>query len=156
VFVEGDSLTVGIEPYLPTLLAEAGWTATMDEQIGRTTATGVSMIAGRATEIGGTLVVALGTNDPSDPYAFASRIDEVMGIAAGRRVIWVTVARAGWDSLDEALNEAQARWANLHVLDWRPVIDAHPAMQAGDGIHLTQEGYQLRAEFVATAIESAA
>jgi len=156
VFIEGDSLTVGMEQSLPALLAAAGWTVTMDAQIGRATPDGISILADRTYEIGRTLVVALGTNDPPNAAEFSSRVDEVMNIAAGRRVIWVTVARAGWDALDDALITAQARWANLHVIDWRPVIADHPEMLAGDGIHLTPAGYDLRAAFVAAAIETAA
>jgi len=156
VFVEGDSLTVGMSVDLPTMLDAAGWTVTIDAQIGRATAAGVSVLAQRADEIGGTLVVGLGTNDLPDPAAFSDRIDEVMSVAAGRRVIWVTVGRQGWDGLDEVLIAAQSRWTNLHVIDWRPVIAQFPTMQAGDGIHLTEEGYRLRAAFVAAAIEAAA
>jgi lysophospholipase L1-like esterase len=154
VFVEGDSLTVGISAYLPSLLAADGWTVTVDGQIGRATPAGISILADRALERTGTLVVALGTNDSPDPGVFSSRIDQVMHIAAGRRVIWVTVARAGWDGLDSALLAASTRWPNLHVIDWRPVIAAHPAMQAADGVHLTTAGYQLRAQFIAAAIET--
>ncbi len=156
VFVEGDSLTVGMSPMLTTLLSDAGWEATLDAQVGRATPIGIGNLVDRVSEIGGTVVVALGTNDPPDPAAFSSRIDEVMAVAAGRRVIWVTIARAGYDGMDDALVAAEPRWAKLRVIDWRPVIAAHPEMQAGDGIHLTPEGYQLRAQFVATAIETAA
>jgi hypothetical protein len=155
VFVEGDSLTVGVTPFLPALLYDAGWSPTMDDQIGRTTATGIGILAERSWDVGGTLVMALGTNDTPDPIEFSSLIDEVMTMAAGRRVIWVTVARAGWDSLNRALFAAEARWSDLHVIDWRPIIAARPAMRAADGIHLTLEGYELRAQFIAAAIGNA-
>ncbi len=156
VFVEGDSLTVGVAPFLPALLAASGWSVTMDGEIGRTTAEGIGIVAGRLWAVGGTLVVALGTNDLPDPTEFSSRIDEVMTLAAGRRVIWVTIARAGWDGLDRALFLAEARWPDLHVIDWRPFVVARPAIRAADGIHLTLEGYELRAQFIASAIESVA
>jgi lysophospholipase L1-like esterase len=154
VFIEGDSLTVGMAPYLPDLLSSAGWAVTLDGQVGRDTATGIGILAQRAPEIRGTLVVALGTNDPPDVRLFSDRIDEVMQVAAGHRVIWVSIARNGWDDLDAALLAARSAWPNLQVLDWRPVIAAHPDMLAGDGIHLTQAGYQLRSQVVAAAIES--
>ncbi|MDQ1391097.1 MAG: hypothetical protein QOF30_74 [Acidimicrobiaceae bacterium] len=154
VFVEGDSLTVGVAPFLPALLGASGWSVTMDDEIGRTTAEGISIVAQRRWAVGGTLVVALGTNDLPDPTEFALRIDEVMTLAAGRRVIWVTIARAGWDGLDRALFVAEARWPDLHVIDWRPFVAAWPAIRAADGIHLTLEGYELRAQFIASAIES--
>ena len=154
VFVEGDSLTAGISPFLPALLEAGDWTVTLDDQVGRTTPTGIGILAVRASEIGGTLVVALGTNDEPDATAFSSQIDQVMSIAADRRVIWVTIARAGWDRMNDALLSASARWANLQVIDWRPVIAAHPAMLAADGIHLTEDGYQLRAQFIAAAVST--
>ena len=156
VFVEGDSLTVGIAPYLPAMLTDEGWGVTIDAEVGRFTAAGIAMLAARTADIGGTLVVGLGTNDPPDPVAYAARIDEVLALAAGRRVIWVSVARAGDDALDEALIAAQYRWSNLHVIDWRPIIAAHPELRAADGIHLTDAGYQLRAEVIAQAIERTA
>lgn len=154
VFVEGDSLTVGIADFLPAMLDPVGRPVTVDAQVGRTTAEGIDSLQMRTSEIGGTLVVALGTNDLPDPVAFAASIDQIMIIAAGRPVIWVTVARAGWDQLDEALITAQARWSNLEVIDWRPIIAAHPLMLGADGIHLTEAGYQLRALFIAGAVES--
>jgi lysophospholipase L1-like esterase len=153
VFVEGDSLTVGMAPYLPALMG-SGWDLTVDAGIGRATPAGISILAQRGSDIGATLVVALGTNDTADPAAFSSHIDQVMHIAGTRRVIWVTVARAGWERLDTALLAAQARWPNLQVIDWRPVIAAHPDMRGADGIHLTEAGYRLRARFVAAAIQS--
>ena len=153
VFVEGDSLTVGITEPLSTLLDSAGWTVILDAQVGRTTAEGITLLSEHASEFGGTLVVALGTNDPPDPTLFAQHIDEVMQLASGRRVIWVTVARSGWDVLDVALIAAQLRWPNLRVIDWRPIIAAQPMLRAADGIHLTLAGYQLRAAFVAQAVE---
>ncbi len=154
VFVEGDSLTVGMAALLPALLDPMGRPVTVDAQVGRTTAEGINSLETEGSRIGGTLVVALGTNDLPDPTEFAAHIDQVMIIAARRPVIWVTVARAGWGQLDQTLITAQARWSNLEVIDWRPVITAHPAMRAGDGVHLTDAGYQLRALFVAAAVES--
>ena len=156
VFVEGNSLTVGASPYLAALLATAGWSVTMDGQVGRDTATGTAIVAEREAGIHGTLVVALGTNDPPDPTLFASRIDMLMESATSLRVIWVTVARSGWDGLDAMLVAALSRWPNLKVIDWRPVIARHPDMLAGDGIHLTEAGYQLRAAFIADAVEAVA
>jgi lysophospholipase L1-like esterase len=156
VFIEGDSLVVGATPFLTPLLGNDGWTVTLDAQVGRDTATGARNLARRAYELGEVLVVALGTNDLPDPLAFSANIDLIMEIAGGRRVVWVTVARSGWDRLDQALVRAQARWANLSVADWRPIIAGHPDMRAYDGIHLTEAGYRLRASFIADAIERAA
>jgi len=154
VFIEGDSLTVGVAPFLTPLLAAAGWAVTVDAQVGRDTPTGARNLAQRATELDRTIVVALGTNDLPDPLAFSSNIDLIMEIAGGRRVIWVTVARYGWDRLDQALVNAESRWPNLAIVDWRPMIARHPDMRAYDGIHLTEAGYRLRALFIADAIET--
>lgn len=154
VFIEGDSLTVGVSPFLTPLLAAAGWAVTLDAQVGRDTATGAGILAHRRFELGDVLVVALGTNDLPDPYAFSSNIDLIMEIAGSRRVIWVTVARSGSDRLDQALVAAESRWANLSVVDWRPIIAGHPDMRASDGIHLTEAGYRLRALFIADAIDA--
>jgi lysophospholipase L1-like esterase len=100
-----------------------------------------------------TVVVALGTNDQESPEQFASIVDQIMARLRGRRVVWINVAKAGDQALNDQLNASKSRYSNLEVLDWAWIIAAHPEDLLPDRIHCTQAGYQLRASVIAAAIE---
>jgi len=77
----------------------------------------------------------------------------VMQAVGPRRVIWVNIDRAATEaSLDAALGQADARYANLTVYDWNSFADAHPQIKDRDGIHLTPGGYVLRAALIADQV----
>jgi lysophospholipase L1-like esterase len=46
----------------------------------------------------------------------------------------------------------RAGWA--HLIDFQPYIDAHPELNASDGLHLTSTGYQKLAHHYADALAS--
>jgi lysophospholipase L1-like esterase len=151
VYVLGDSLTVGVEPYLAQLLPDRS--VEIDGKNGRTTDEGLAIVAARTAPIPPTVVVALGTNDQEPASQFSTIIDQLMAHFGGRRVVWVNSARAGDQALNDELTAARARYPNLEVIDWAAIIAAHPEDLLPDRIHCTQAGYQLRASVIATTIE---
>jgi lysophospholipase L1-like esterase len=150
VLVVGDSLSVGVEPYLPSLLP--GRPLRFDAVVGRTTAQGIASVAAHPDELAPTVVVGLGTND--DPVAgdFAQHVDQMMALLGSRQVLWVNLARSGYGSLNAVLAAATSHYPNLQLVDWATAYAAHPKDQAADGIHATDAGYQLRAEIIANAL----
>jgi hypothetical protein len=152
VFALGDSLTVGIEPYLPALLP--GRRVRFDAQVGRTTAEAIAIVKSHPSELAPTVVVGLGTNDDLSPDEFAQNVDVLMALLGDRRVLWVNLNRPGYGDFNAVLATAALRYPNLQVVDWATPYAENPQDQAGDGIHATQAGYQLRAEVIASAIES--
>jgi lysophospholipase L1-like esterase len=152
VLVLGDSLTVGVEPYLPALLS--GRQVQFDARVGRTTEQGIASLAADPSELAPTVVVGLGTNDLTTATEFTRHIDELMARLGSRRVLWVNVARKGYADFDAALAAAAGRYANLQLIDWATAYSQHPEVQAFDGIHATEDGYRLRAQLIASALST--
>ena len=161
VFVTGDSLTVGVEPWLGADLQHEGWRLDgVDARIGRPVAEGLQVLRDHATTLPGTVVVALGTNDLStDPSMVASWLATAREIVGHRRLIWVNLcpdaaADPGLSSY-RAINAALAADApqyGVQVADWCAFAHAHGVTPGADHIHYTASGYQLRAQFYADVI----
>lgn len=152
----GDSLNVGIEPYLGDFLP--GWELEADDVVGRSTAAGLEALERAGSGLAPRVVVSLGTNDAaSDADGFASRVARAMGLAGPRRcVVWATIHRDGdaYESFNDVLRaEARAR-SNLVLVDWARMVADDPALLAADGVHGTENGYAARAEAVADAVRS--
>lgn len=154
VTLVGDSLNVGIEPYLPLVLQ--GWTIRNRDEIGRSTAAGVDVLREEGDRLEPVVVVSLGTNDgSSDAAGFRRLVREALDVAGPDRcVVWVNlvVAHESFDPLNEVLDEEEERVANLHVVDWKGLLEEHPDWLSADGVHATDFGYAKRAEAVAEAV----
>jgi hypothetical protein len=157
VTLVGDSLNVGIEPYLADALA--GWRIETDDEVGRGTPAGVEVVRALGTRLSPTLVVSLGTNDPpGTEAAFRSLVGETLELAGkGRCVVWLTVfAAEPRDDFNRVLQEAADANRNLHLVEWASMVEDEPALLAADGVHGTAEGYRRRAEAVADGVRECA
>jgi hypothetical protein len=128
--LEGDSLAVGMQPYLAA--------RPFDAQVGRTTEEGVARL-GHMHLHGRTVYVSLGTNDPGHSAAWMSRQVRRVLAMGPRLVVWGEIRVEG-KSYDDTLNRGLKRVKSSRL---RLVRAVRPG--AGDGIHLTREGYRLRA-----------
>jgi lysophospholipase L1-like esterase len=148
----GDSLNVGIEPYLQQELP--GWTITGDDAVGRRTDEGIEALEQLGAEPAPVLVVSLGTNDPrEDVDGFREGVRALLALAGPERcVVWATIWR---DGPDEAFNDVLADEAgdnrSLRLVEWHRMVAEHPDWLAGDGVHGTPEGYAARAAALADA-----
>jgi hypothetical protein len=152
----GDSLNVGIEPYLRD--AFGYWEIATDDAVGRSTADGIAALE-RLRGTPGPVVVSLGTNDdPSDAGSFHARVEELLRLVPGRCVIWATLWRDGApeNRLNEVLHEIARSRPNVHLLDWAAMLEAHPEWRARDETHGSPDGYRARAEEVAKLARSCA
>lgn len=154
----GDSLNVGIEPYLEQALP--GWELDADDVVGRSTADGLAAIERAGDRLAPRVVVSLGTNDAvGDVAAFASRVARAMALAGPRRcVVWATIRRDGaaYEPFNAVLRAEAAARPNLVLVDWAGMVAAEPGLLAADGVHGTPAGYAARAEAVAAAVRSCA
>jgi hypothetical protein len=121
----------------------------------------------RAEGFRGCWVFALGTNDAANiakgsDMPAAERITEMMAVAGGDPVMWVSAYtfRTGGDydtanmlRWNEALLEAAARYPTMKILDWAAI--AKKEWFLSDGIHYTGTGYALRARLIANALAAA-
>jgi lysophospholipase L1-like esterase len=156
VLVVGDSLAVGLEPYLADLLGEhVAW----DAKSGRTTPQGlVALRTALQTVRPATVVVSLGTNDGPDPARFTSRIERALAaIGSHACVVWTNIfrpARKGpYVALNGALEQEAARVSRLHLVDWNSAV-ARKAVALPDGLHPDAAGFAYRARMIARAVRA--
>lgn len=157
VLVVGDSLAVGMRPFLGDLMGsdEVTW----DAVSGRTTPDGLRALRGRLREARPhTIVISLGTNDGSDPARFTDRLRRVLSAAPAEAcVVWAAVFRPPRKGAFRALNlalRAEARHdRRLVVVDWDRAVDRGRALLP-DGLHPGPEGFLYRSRMMATAARS--
>ncbi len=154
VSLVGDSLNVGIEPYLSRYLR--GWRISANDESGRGTATGIDELRAGGSTLAPALVISLGTNDdPTAVSAFRRDVRTVLRLAGPDRcVAWPTIARDGdaYVEFNDVLRQESQRSGNLHVVDWARMVSEHPEWLAADGIHATPDGYAHRARSVARVL----
>jgi hypothetical protein len=158
LLVVGDSLAVGAEAPLSGLLP--GWRIQTSAFRGRHTDDGVAEIVGRSS-LPDVIVVSLGTNDdPSATSTFQGQVEAVLDAAGpGGCVVWANIVRppyagvsyAGYNRVLERLSFSRP---NLIVVDWAGITRSQPGLMASDGVHATPQGYEVRAQAIASAIAS--
>jgi hypothetical protein len=146
VFVVGDSLTVGTEPYLPQRF-------TVNAKVGRTTSKSVDIVKDVRAQNADAWIVALGTNDYTDPEGFRVAAKAIVKAADDRPVTWVNIHVRNAPQKNKKINTIIASLddnnANVTVADfdaWTQSVKKPDRMFAKDGIHLTDEGYNERAK----------
>ena len=152
----GDSLNVGIEPYLSRELP--GWRVDAHDQVGRATAEGVDELRARRTSLAPVVVVSLGTNDADgSEEEFRTLVDDAVRIVGPNRcLVWATIVRDGAERVgfDRVLRDARAAHPNLRVVEWASLVSEDPSLLADDRVHGTPDGYARRAEETARAIRA--
>ena len=155
VLVVGDSLAVGMRPYLGTMLgsSEVVW----DARSGRTTPEGLVRLRAHLREVTPrTVVISLGTNDGPDPRRFAERIQRALdAIPASACVVWADINRpprkGRYHGLNRVLERAAANDPRVVLVHWDRAV-LHRAVSLPDGLHPDAAGFQFRSRMVAGAI----
>lgn len=114
----------------------------------------VELVKSMGTQLGPTVVVAVGYNDFEDQYA--GNIETALGAlkqAGVRRVLWLTLHTAyhSYLNMNDDIFAAAARHPEMTVVDWNVYALGHPAWFQADNLHLTGPG----AEAMATLIHQA-
>jgi hypothetical protein len=146
----GDSLAVGIAPYLDAGLEELPLAT--DAAEGRGSATMVSLLGPYAASSPSTWVVSLGTND--NPEEFADQAAAVMDLAGPDRcVVWFDVWRVDTDeSINATLQSLAAEYPNLRLVAWHDVASVHPEWFSGTDVHPSTAGYAVRGQMAVDAV----
>jgi hypothetical protein len=157
LLVNGDSLAVGTAPYLPRELGR--WKVTQSTAISRHAYEGADVMRAYGRALARVIHVSLGTNDdPRSVEAFRSAIREVMTVAGPRRcVVWANIVRppvagASYAGYNRALAQESRPRKNLRVVNWARLVRENPHWLAGDGVHVSAEGYRVRARSVARSV----
>jgi lysophospholipase L1-like esterase len=151
----GDSLNVGVEPYLDDALGK-GWTVVTDDQVGRRSAEGIGELEAGRLALGSHVVVSLGTNDtPGTAATFRNDVQRVLRLVGRSRcVVWATIWRDGApsDSFNDVLRDAASANHRLRLVEWAEMVRQHPQWLASDGLHGNELGYRERARAIADAV----
>ena len=150
----GDSLNVGIEPYLGDELP--GWRVDAHDRVGRATQEGIDELRSLGGGLAPVVVVSLGTNDSdgSEPE-FRKLVNQAVAIVGPRRcLVWATVVRDGAPrtGFNQVLEDARSEHPNVRLVEWAALVGDDGELLAGDLVHGTPEGYARRAEETARAI----
>jgi hypothetical protein len=156
VLVLGDSLAVGMRPFLGSMLPdrEVVW----DARTGRTTPQGLVRLRADLPQVTPTtVVVSLGTNDGSDPGRFASRMRRLLlALPATACIVWPAIYRPPRKGPYEALNRVlrrQARRDPRFVVPRWDVAVLRGEVRLPDGLHPDEFGFRHRSRIVASAID---
>ena len=158
VTLVGDSLNVGVEPYLSA--AMSGWKLVANDRVGRTTPEGIAELEAGRPVLSSHVVISLGTNDPPGAVpAFRADVARLLDlIGPNRCVIWATIWRDGApsDAFNAVLREASDLNRRVRLVEWAEMVRAHPDWLAGDGLHGNELGYRERARAIAEAAKGCA
>jgi hypothetical protein len=156
VTLVGDSLNVGIEPYLDDELP--GWAIDAHDRVGRATDEGVEVLRERRGALAPVVVVSLGTNDPEGSEdRFAELVEEATRLVGpGRCLVWATITRDATPrtGFNDVLEEARSAHSAVRLVEWASLVDEDAGLLAADGVHGTPDGYALRAAETARAVRS--
>jgi lysophospholipase L1-like esterase len=157
LLVNGDSLAEGTRPYIPGELPE--WQVRQSTKVSRHASEGDDVMRRYGRSLPRVIHVSLGTNDdPGQTGAFRAAIGDVMNVAGGRRcVVWANVVRppyrgVSYRGYNRVLAQEDERRDNLLVLNWVRMVRRNPHWLAGDGVHVSAEGYRARAKAVARLV----
>jgi hypothetical protein len=157
LLVDGDSLAVGTQPYLPQELKR--WKMIQSATVSRHAFEGADIMRAYGRSLPRVIHVSLGTNDdPRNVDAFRAAIREVMDVAGSRRcVVWANIVRppvagASYAGYNRALAQESRPRENLRVVNWAQMVRDHPQWIGGDGVHVNPDGYRARAKAVARSV----
>jgi hypothetical protein len=157
LLVNGDSLAEGTRPYIPPALP--GWRVRQSTAVSRHAHDGDDVMRRFGSALPRVTHVSLGTNDdPADLDGFRAAIGDVMKVAGDERcVVWANIVRPPYSGVsyrgyNRVLAQEAGRRDNLRVVNWVRMVREHPEWLAGDGVHVSAEGYRARAEAVARSV----
>ena len=163
----GDSVLMGVDPWIATDLAAAGWgpfhywagTGTRvpaDNPLGASTVLRQWRAAGFDPAV---WIIGVGADDVgfvgSSVRASEAEIELMLAeIGPGRDVVMATIQHQNgvWEAnWNQALRNVAVRRPGLHVIEWQAEADQHPSWWGGDGVHLSPTGYRARSQALVAA-----
>jgi lysophospholipase L1-like esterase len=163
VFVVGDSLTVGTQPWLRAAMHRRGWTlAGVDARVGRPVSEGLAVLRAHRASLPPVVLLALGTNNlGATSQDVKSWLQSARRIAGTRPIVWVNLCLndtqqprlRGFHAINAALVKYAPRFG-IKVADWCRYAGRHGVTNGPDGIHYGPDAYRVRAAFYAFALSS--
>jgi hypothetical protein len=159
VFLLGDSvLEATSRAYYDTMeprLEGLGWEPTIDADRGRNTVQAERELRRNREEVGSTVVVLIGHNDPPSAGEYRSRLEDLLDeVEDVPRVLLLTIREFDEDMapLNAVVRSMPRRHANVELVEWDDVVSDTDGALVRDRLHLTERGAELLANVVATAL----
>jgi hypothetical protein len=157
VFMVGDSLGVGTEPYLPHALSD--WKVDQSVKVARHGFEAISILRNRGS-LPGAIVMSIGGNDdPNNVGGFRETVRKTVAIAGPNRcIVWPNhystkpINGGTFDGYNRVLQDFERNNSNFRIVNWAAIARAHPGWMASDGIHVNATGYQARARAIAAQV----
>ncbi|GED64098.1 hypothetical protein MKX57_10365 [Lysinibacillus sp. FSL M8-0216] len=144
VTVIGDSVIVGVAPYLEELLPGI----LVDGKVGRQMIQGEETIKQLQTEgkLGGKIVIELGTNGPFT----SNQLRNLLSLLSDKQIYLINtrVPKEWEETVNNTISEVAPEFKNATIIDWYAASEGKENYFYQDGVHLKPEG----AEFYASLI----
>jgi lysophospholipase L1-like esterase len=155
VLIVGDSLAVGMRPFLGDMITDRE--VTFDAHNGWTTPQGMEALRLDLQQWAPqTFVINLGTNDGADPEVFAGRVRRTLrSLPPYACIVWPTIFRPSrkgpYEGLNRVLRDAARHDARLTLIPWDRMV-TKGTVTLRDGLHPDEDGYRFRAWVTAAAV----
>ncbi|WP_413407238.1 hypothetical protein [Paenibacillus amylolyticus] len=150
VTIIGDSVTVGIEPYLKEKLPKIN----VDGKVGRQMSQAESTVSELKAQgkLGDRIIIELGTNGPFSKKHLQHLLT---ALSDAKQVIVVTTrVPKGWqDSVNSTINDVAQEFDNAQVVDWYAASEGKGDYFYKDGVHLKPDGGRFYADLLIQALE---
>ncbi|MBP1174482.1 lysophospholipase L1-like esterase [Paenibacillus sp. PvR133] len=146
----GDSVTVGIEPYLKEQLPNM----TVDGKVGRQMSQAIKVINELSAQgkLGDQVIIELGTNGP---FSKDQLRDVLQSLSGARQVILVTTrVPKGWqDTANDTIAQVAGEYSNVSVVDWYSASVGKDEYFYRDGVHLKPDGSRYYTSLLVAALQ---
>lgn len=155
VLIVGDSLAVGMRPFLGDMITDRQ--VTFDARAGWTTPQGMEALRLDLEQyVPQTIVLSLGSNDGSDARVFGDRVRRILrSLPPYSCVVWPAIIRpkrkGEYRGLNKVLRDEARRDRRLTVIDWDRMVK-QGQVTLRDGLHPNEDGYRWRAWVTAGAV----
>lgn len=149
ITVIGDSVIIGVEPYLKEKLPKV----TVDGKVGRQMSQAGKVVDElKAQEkLGDRVIIELGTNGPFSKKQLRALLQS---LSETERVYLVTArVPKGWqDTVNENIKSVADEFSNVTIIDWHAASQGKDEYFYKDGVHLKPEGGEYYASLMAEAL----
>lgn len=147
----GDSVLVGVAPYLKELIPDID----IDGKVSRQMSEAKDVVAqlDSKEKLGKIVIIELGTNGPFS----SEKLEELLNTIGENRQIYLVNSRVprDWqDSVNESLAKAAEERSNVTLIDWHSLSADKSEWFAEDGVHPQPEGAKAYASLIAKSIQS--
>ncbi|MGM1049238.1 MAG: hypothetical protein ACQEXX_24300 [Bacillota bacterium] len=150
ITVIGDSVLVGVEPYLKEALPGIY----VDGKVSRQMSQGETIVKELKSQgkLGDRIIIHLGTNGPFSKKQLQSLLES---LSDAKIVVLInTRVPKGWqDTVNTNIKEVAKQFSNVKVVDWYSASQGKDQYFYQDGVHLKSEGNKYFASLIVDALK---